>query len=70
MKSEKKIWINKTSSFRSAEKFEEKYYLNMTSSQRLEIMQFLREIYSKFNKGGRNESRKRLRRSIKIIQQT
>ncbi len=64
-----KIWVNKTESFKSAEKSDTGYYLNMTSSERLEMMQYLREIYFKFRKGKRNESRKGLRGSVKVIQQ-
>jgi len=64
----KKIWINKTDSFKSAEKFDEEYYLSMTSSERLELMQYLREVNFKFGKAKKSEDRKRLRRYIKIIQ--
>jgi hypothetical protein len=63
-----KIWINKTDSFKSAEKFDEEYYLNMTSSERLELMQYLREAYFNFRKAKKGENRKRLRGYIKIIQ--
>jgi len=63
-----KIWINKTDSFKSAEKFDEEYYLNMTSSERLEVMQYLREAYFNFRKAKKGENRKRLRGYIKIIQ--
>jgi len=62
----KKIWINKANSFKSAEKFDEYYYLNMSEAERLETMQYLREIFYKIKK---NENRKRLRRTVKIIQQ-
>lgn len=65
----KKIWVHKTNSFKSAEEFDEEYYFNMNSTQRLETMQFLREIYFKFNKNRKNEDRKGLRRAIKVIQQ-
>ncbi len=65
----KKIWVNKTYSFKDAERFDENYYLNMTSAERLDIMQFLRESYYKINKRLKNESRKGLRRVIKIIKQ-
>lgn len=65
----KKIWVHKTNSFKSAEGFDEEYYFNMNSTQRLEIMQFLRKIYFKFNKNRKNEGRKGLRRAIKVIQQ-
>jgi len=62
----KKIWINKANSFKSAERFDQDYYLNMSENERLETMQYLREIFYKIKK---NENRKRLRRTIKIIQQ-
>lgn len=68
----KKIWVNKTYSFEDAERFDENYYLNMTSTERLDIMQFLRESYFKiikFEKDLKNESRERLRRVVKIIKQ-
>ncbi len=65
----KKIWVHKTNSFKSAEEFDEEYYFNMNSMQRLETMQFLRKIYFKFNKDRENEGRKGLRRAIKVIQQ-
>jgi hypothetical protein len=66
----KKIWVNKTYSFKSAEKFDEDYYLGMGRLERLEIMQFLREIHSKMKSGTKGENRKGLRRLIKIVQQT
>ncbi|MFC2149119.1 hypothetical protein ACFLQ8_00285 [Candidatus Auribacterota bacterium] len=65
----KKIWINKEKSFRNAEKFDREYYLNMRPEERLETMQILREINIKMEKGPKRENRKRLRRSVKIIQQ-
>jgi hypothetical protein len=65
----KKIWIMKTNSFQVAQEFDDNYYFKMTSIQRLEIMQFLRENNNKLHKEGNCESRKRLRRFIKIIQQ-
>ena len=64
-----KVWSHITNSFKSAERFDEEYYLNMSSTERVETMQFLREAYLKFNKIRKNEGRKGLRRSIKVIQQ-
>jgi hypothetical protein len=60
----KKIWVNKVDTFEEAKRFDENYYLSMTSKERLDTMQFLREIYFKM----KNEGRKGLRRVIKIIQ--
>jgi hypothetical protein len=64
----KKIWIYKTDSFRKAEEFDTDYYLKMSKSKRLEIVQFLREMYQKIKGLRNNESRKGLRRVIKVIQ--
>ena len=64
-----KIWVNKATSFADAEKFDEDYYFNLTSLERLEIMQFLRESYYKIKKDLNNESRKGLRRVVKVIKQ-
>ncbi len=65
----KRIWVNKTNSFKDAENFDLEYYLSMTPLERLDIMQRLREDYFRINKGLKRESRKGLRRSIKIIRQ-
>ena len=64
----KSIWAHKTNSFKEAEAFDCKYYLSMSSSKRLEIVQLLREQYLKLKKQVNYEGRKRLRRSIKIVQ--
>lgn len=58
-----KIWVNKANSFEEAEKFDRDYYLKMTSSERVEIVQFLREIFKK----RKNGDRKGLRGFIKVI---
>lgn len=41
----KRIWINKAKSFKKAEEFDAKYYLLMSSSERLDLAQFLRKEY-------------------------
>ena len=64
----KKIWIHKSSSFKKAKDFEKRYYYGMTSSERIDIVQFLREQYFKLKGRLKDESRKGLRRAIKIIQ--
>ena len=64
------IWIHKSPSFSAAEEFEKSYYAKMSAKERLETVQLLREEYFNLNKELKNESRKGLRRSIKIIQQT
>ena len=65
----KKIWVNRTTSFKKAEKFENKYYQKMSAQERLETIQILRENYFKITKGKKNARRERLRRVVKIIQQ-
>jgi hypothetical protein len=64
--SRNKIWVNKANSFRSGERFDEEYYLSMSRSERLEIVQYLREMVFKIKKEGKGESRKRLRRSFEV----
>jgi hypothetical protein len=41
----KKCWVNKPDSFEQAKEFDKNYYLPMSSKERLETMQSLREIY-------------------------
>ena len=65
----KKIWINKAKSFKDAEQFDIEYYSGMSNKERLETVQFLREIYYKFNRKNNNENRKKLRRTIRFIKQ-
>jgi hypothetical protein len=66
----KNIWLNISSSFEAAERFDKHYYQQMSAADRIETVQLLRDIYYKFKNGGLNGSRKRLRRVIKVIQQT
>jgi len=66
----KKIWVNKTNSFEKAEECDLEYYLDMTETERLEIVQQLREEYFKRNQINIDEYRKALRRHIKIKKQT
>ena len=65
----KLIWLHKSASFNAAEEFEEDYYKKMSPLEKIETVQLLREEYFKMKKGIKNDRRKRLRRSIKIIQQ-
>jgi len=64
----KRIWVFRASSFDTANRFDDAYYLRMTPIERLEIVQMLREVWKKL--GGKGAGRKGLRRSVKIIQQT
>lgn len=65
----RKIWIRKMSSFAEAEKFDADYYRAMSRNERLETMQFLREVCGKIRKGKYNACGKRLRRVVRVIQQ-
>lgn len=71
MKRKKKIWARKFNNFKEAERFDDLDNASMSPMERLETMQYLREIYFKFGKACKyDESRKRLRRTVRIIQQT
>jgi len=59
-----KIWAKKTNSFKAAFKLDEDYYLRLSGKERLEVMQFLREIRHKI-KGARY---RKLQRVVKVIQ--
>jgi len=64
----KKIWIHKADSFEKARDFEIKYYSDLSSSERIDMVQFLREQYFKLKGRLKDESREGLRRYIKIVQ--
>jgi len=64
----KKIWIKKSQSFKEAQDFDTRYYHAMSLQERLEVVQFLRETYLKIKGRHKNESRKRLRRVIRVVQ--
>ena len=61
----KKIWIHKARSFREAERFDQRYYQAMSPEERLETVDWLRQIARKFHKVG--NGRTRLRRVIRVI---
>ena len=63
-----KIWVRKSKSFFDAQEQDLDYYLNLSAQERLETVQFLREQYPKFARVKLNESRKRLRRTVRIVQ--
>lgn len=63
----KKIWIHKANSFKEAQEFEDRYYMEESPEERLSDIQFCREQYVRI-KGIRNAGRKRLRRVIRVIQ--
>jgi len=64
-----KIWMKRAKSFSEAQEQDIDYYLKMSPQERLETVQFLREQYPKFARVKLNESRKRLRRTVRIVQQ-
>lgn len=65
----KKVWINKSESIEEAESFDRDYYAKMTSSERLETVQLLRESHAKLKRGIKNDGGKGLRRVLRIIKQ-
>jgi len=64
----KKIWLKRVRSFKEAQDFDENYYLKASGIERLETVQYLREMYFKIRGVTKHEGRERLRRVIKIIQ--
>ena len=65
----KRIWIHKAKSFKEANEFDFRYYLGMSPSERIETIQFLREIYLKLHPArSHGKGRKGLRGFIKILQ--
>lgn len=64
----KKWWIRNAYSFKEAEEFDDEYYRQRTSEERLEDIQFCREMYFRLKGININESRKRLRRVLRVIQ--
>lgn len=65
----KQIWMHKAGSFKEMDSFNREYYLSMSSVERLETMQFLREMYYKIQRPNfHGKGRKRLRRVVKVIQ--
>jgi len=42
-----KVWFNKANSFEEARDFDSSYYLNLTSAERIETIQLLREAHFK-----------------------
>jgi sulfur relay (sulfurtransferase) DsrC/TusE family protein len=61
----KKLWIKKFSSFKAAEKADLAYYAQMSTKEKWDIMQFLRETYSHF-KGRKYHGGTRLQRVLTI----
>jgi hypothetical protein len=65
----KRVWVNKAGSFKEALDFDTAYYLGLSSEERVEGVQFLREEYFKSRGIEFREDGKRLRRVFRIIKQ-
>ena len=65
----KKIWVNRARSFKEAQDFDIAYYASLSSTERLEIVQILREEFFKSNGLEFREDGKRLRRVFRVIKQ-
>lgn len=65
----KKRFIHKASSFKEAEEYEDKYYACLSPEERLSDIQICREQYFLMKGISLSESRKRLRRVLRIIKQ-
>ena len=65
----KRVWVNKAGSFKEALDFDTAYYLGLSSEERVEGVQFLREEYFKSKGIEFREDGKRLRRVFRIIKQ-
>lgn len=66
----KKIWVNRARSFEEAQDFDNAYYLSLSSTERVESVQVLREEFFKSNGLELREDGKRLRRVFRVIKQT
>jgi len=60
-------WVRKAHSFEEADEMDWEDYMSMTPSERLSILQELREQHKKF--GGTYAHRKRLRRVVRVVKQ-
>jgi hypothetical protein len=65
----KTIWLNKANSFKEAQEFDAAYYLELSSKERIETIQVLREAHFKSTGMSFGEDGKRLRRVFKVIEQ-
>jgi hypothetical protein len=65
----KRIWLNKARSFKEAQEFDSAYYRKLSSKERIETIQVLREAHFKSKGLYPVEDGKRLRRVFKVIEQ-
>ena len=63
----KKIWIHRARSFKEAEEFDHSYYRAMSWQEKLDTVQFLREIYYKIKRNLSREKKKILAKRIKLF---
>jgi len=61
------IWVSKSDSFNAANEFDDDYYLSMSREERLETLQFLREIYFKVKKALRMKVEKDYEELLKLL---
>jgi hypothetical protein len=61
----KKVWVHKARSFKDAERFEVRYYRSMSPKERVDTVDFLRQLYRKIK---RRNGGTRLRRVLRVIQ--
>ena len=66
----KKIWLHEARSFEEAAKFDVIYYKRMSSAERLDTVQYLREMYYTLDWRVSRESRKGLRRVVRVIKRS
>ena len=64
-----KIRLRKAKAFCETEKQDLNYYLEISPKEHIEIVEFLREQYSKFSNINNSGSKRRLRRSVGIVKQ-
>lgn len=63
------LWVHRATSFKDANAFDIRYYLAMSRRQRLETVQFLRELaFTLRHDRLHGRGRKRLRRVITVLQ--
>jgi hypothetical protein len=65
----KKIWVHRAKSFEEAQAFDNAYYLSLSSTERVESVQILREEYFRSIGLEFREDGKRLRRVFRVIKQ-
>ena len=63
----KKIWIHRARSFKEAEEFDHSYYRAMSWQEKLDTVQFLRELYYKIKMNLSREKKKILAKRIKLF---